>query len=61
MRLSWPLRLHDITEAFGCSQTQISQIFNDVAIFLTQRFQDQLFFNQRRLAQARMEGVLDSD
>ena len=55
MRLSWPLRLHDLVEAFGCSQTQISQIFNDVAIFLTQRFQDRLFFNRRRLTQARME------
>jgi AraC-like DNA-binding protein len=38
MRLSWPLRLHDLVEVFGCSQSQLSQIFNDVVIFLTQRF-----------------------
>jgi AraC-like DNA-binding protein len=54
-RLSWPLRLHDMVDWFGCSRSQLSTIFNDVAIFLFQRFRNKLFFDRRRLTQRRME------
>jgi AraC-like DNA-binding protein len=50
-RLSWPLRLHDMMDWFGCSRSQLSTIFNDVAIFLYQRFRNKLFFDRRRLKQ----------
>jgi hypothetical protein len=54
-RLSWPLRLYDMMDWFGCSRSQISTIFNDVAVFLYQRFKTRLFFDRRRLIQRRME------
>ena len=50
-RLSWPLRLHDMVEWFGYSRSQLSIIFNDVAIFLYQRFRNKLFFDRQRLTQ----------
>ena len=45
-RLSWPLRLHDMMDWFGCSRSQLSTIFNDVAIFLCQHFRNKLFFDR---------------
>src|SRR2546423_7668960 len=48
-RLSWPLRLHDMMDRFGCSRSQLPTIFNDVAIFLFQRFRNKLFSDRRRL------------
>jgi hypothetical protein len=41
-------------EWFGCSRSQLSAIFNDVAIFLFQRFRNTLF-DRRRLTQRRIE------
>ena len=53
-RLAWPGRLKDLIQHFGCSGSQLSSIFNDVADHLFHYFRKKLFFDEARLTPQKM-------
>ncbi|RPA92969.1 hypothetical protein L873DRAFT_1707377, partial [Choiromyces venosus 120613-1] len=48
-RLSYPHRLKDCLKIFGCSQTQLSVIFNDLVTYLISQYAEKLVWDRERL------------
>lgn len=42
-RLAWPNKIDEVIDRFGCSHSQISALFNDVADHLFTQFRERLF------------------
>ncbi|RPA77541.1 hypothetical protein BJ508DRAFT_199898, partial [Ascobolus immersus RN42] len=59
-RMAHPHRLKDCMKVFGKSRSWISAVFNDVALFLVSKYEDQLLWDAKRLDLGQLRKYADA-
>lgn len=59
-RMAHPFRLKDCMKVFGKSRSWISAVFNDVSLFLVEKYEDRLLWDSKRLHYEQLRIYADS-